>query len=145
MMSDDHAAQNVERLIALTEQLTGRIALDADAFEARRPHEAASRVEETARLANLYRHESTRVRQDPSLVAAAPREQRARLIKASESFNRTLARHGRALHAVKTITEGVVQAIAQEVAAARAAGAGYGPGARSHAADATAITLNRKA
>ena len=144
-MTQDMAQVNVERLIALTEQLTLNIGRDADAFEARRPHEVAGRVEETARLANLYRHESARVREDPSLVAGAPLALRQRLIGASRSFDETLARHGRALFAVKTVTEGVVRAIAQEVANHRSAGAGYGPGARSHATDATAITLNRRA
>ncbi len=144
-MSNDLAKQNVERLIALTEQLTEQIARDADAFEARRPHEPASRIQETARLANIYRHESARVRETPALIAGAPRELRGRLIRASQEFEQTLSRHGRALYAVKTVTEGVVRAIAEEVALARAANANYGPGARCQAANATAITLNRRA
>jgi hypothetical protein len=144
-MSADVAKQNVERLIALTEQLTQRIGLDADSFEARRPHEVAGRMDETARLANLYRHESARVRETPALVAGAPRELRQKLAQASRAFERTLQRHGRALHAVKTITEGVVRAIAEEVVKARAAGSAYGPGARSPLADPTAITMNRRA
>src|SRR6185503_14029559 len=65
------AEENVQRLIALTEQLTERMRQDADAFEARRPHEAAARIEETQQLANLFRYESDRVRQDPSLISAA--------------------------------------------------------------------------
>ena len=64
-------------------------------------------------------------------------------MKASEVFDRTLARHGRALHAVKTITEGVIHAIADEVAKSRAAKTGYGPSARHQAIDATAITFNQ--
>ncbi len=142
---DETAHQNVLRLITLTEQLTGYIGADADAFEARRPHEAASRVEETARLANLYRHESARVKQNPALIAGASREARLRLAKASRSFEHELARHGRALYAVKEVTEGVVRAIAEEVANARASTSGYGPKARSTPHDATAITLNRSA
>ena len=49
------AADRVEQLIILTERLTELIALEAAAFEARRPHEAAKYIEETARLANIYR------------------------------------------------------------------------------------------
>lgn len=144
-MTHDIAAENVERLILLTERLTEQMAADAKAFEARRPHDAAARVDETARLANLFRHESARVRQDPRLVAAAPAELRDRLMRASEAFDAVLARHGRALHAAKTVTEGIVRAIAEEVSSARSAGTGYGPGARTQAAPATAITLNRRA
>ena len=144
-LPNELASQNVERLIALTEQLTAQIGRDAEAFEARRPHEPASRIQETARLANVYRHESGRVRENPALVAGAPRELRRRLMRASEAFERTLARHGRALYAVKTVTEGVVRAIAEEIALARAANVGYGPGAKCQAVNTTAITLNRSA
>ena len=141
-MSDEH----VRHLIALTEQLTLRMQLDAEAFEARRPQEPASRIEETQRLANAYRMESERVRQNPALIAGASRELRQKLIRASEAFDTGLARHGRALFALKTVTEGVVKAIAEEVAKARAATAGYGPGARMAMRDAgVAIALNRQA
>ena len=141
-MSDD----KVQQLIALTEQLTERMRQDAEAFEARRPYEAAGRIEETQRLANLYRHESDRVRQNPSLIAGGSPQLRQRLTRASEAFETTLARHGRAVYALKAVTEGVVQAIAEEVARARAATAGYGPGARMATRDtAVAIALNRQA
>ena len=141
-MSDE----NVQRLITLTEQLTERMRLDADAFEARRPHEAAARIDETQRLANLYRHESDRVRQNPQMIAGAAAPLRQRLTRASEAFEATLQRHGRSLYALKTVTEGVVKAIAEEVARSRAASAGYGPGARMATRDvAIAIALNRRA
>ena len=145
MTMTDTATDNVERLITLTERLTQRLAGDALAFESRRPFEAAERLDETSRLASLYRLESMRVRQDPSLVAGAPRALRQRLERSTEAFEAVLARHGRALFAVKAITEGLVRAIAEEVASNREATAGYGPGARNHASSATAITLNRQA
>ena len=140
------AEENVQHLIVLTEQLTERMRLDAEAFEARRPHQAASRIEETQRLANLYRRESDRVKQNPSLIAGAPPQLRRRLAKASEAFEVTLARHGRAVFALKAVTEGVVKAIAEEVARARAAIQGYGPGARmATLSGAVPIALNRTA
>ena len=138
--------QNVQRLIALTEQLSERMRLDAEAFEARRPLEAAARIEETQRLANLYRFESDRVKQNPSLIAGGSLQLRRKLADASRAFEAALARHGRAVYALKAITEGVVKAIAEEVGRARAATAGYGPGARLATYDtAVAIALNRKA
>ena len=141
-MSDE----NVQRLIVLTEQLTERMRLDAEAFEARRPHEVAERVDETQKLANLYRFESDRVRQNPAMVAGASLTLRQKLARASQAFETTLARHGRAVYALKTVTEGVVKAIAEEVARSRAATAGYGPGARLATSDtAVAIALNRRA
>ena len=56
------------------------------------------------------------------------------------------ARHGRAVEAAKTITEGLVHAIAEEVTAQRSIGSGYGPkGIKPRAEAATAVTLNRSA
>jgi hypothetical protein len=144
-LSVTDAADRVEQLLVLTERLTERLTAEANAFEARRGHEVAATVEETARLANLYRHEAARVKSDPTLVAGAPADRRAALVKATESFHAVMARHARALEAAKTITEGIVRAIAEEVTAARAPGPGYGPKARAYAGDATAVTLNRRA
>ncbi|MFZ3008718.1 MAG: flagellar basal body protein, partial [Phenylobacterium sp.] len=69
-----------------------------------------------------------------------------RLIRATEAFDSVLARQGRALDAARTVTEGLVKTIANEVAAQRTTGAGYGlKGAPSAAASATSITLNKRA
>jgi hypothetical protein len=140
------AEDRVEQLILLTERLTELIALEAQAFEGRRPQDAAVYLEETSKLANVYRHESARVRANPRLVAEAPLALRTRLVRATEAFDAVLARQGRALEAAKTVTEGLVHAIAQEVAGQRTTGAGYGKGgAASPAASATSIALNKRA
>lgn len=141
----EDASVRVDQLILLTERLTELIALEAQAFEQRRPQDAAKHLDETSRLANLYRHESSRVRADPDLVAAAPLEKRMKLIRATEAFDAVLARQGRALDAAKTVTEGLVRAIAEEVATQRSEANGYGPGATTRTADARAITLNKSA
>ena len=141
--SDDR----VEQLIILTERLTDLIARQSAAFEARRPHEAAQYVDEVAKLANLYRHESTRVRANLALVSGAAPAARARLVRATEAFDAVLARQGRAVTAAKTVTEGLVRAIAQEVAAQRPQAVGYGPGSQGagYHNTGTAITLNQRA
>jgi hypothetical protein len=141
------AAERVDQLTILTERLTDVVAKQCQCFEQHRPQDAALLMEEAARLANLYRHESTRVRADPGLVQAAPPEMRQRLIRATEAFDAVLFRHGRAVVAAKFVTEGLVRVIAEEVASQRDRLSGYGPGARSPTAPgaATAITLNRRA
>ncbi|MDO8901939.1 MAG: flagellar basal body protein [Phenylobacterium sp.] len=140
------ANDRVEQLSLLTERLTELVALSAQAFEDGRPQQAADQLEETTRLANVYRHESARIRANPELVAAAPVVLRARLVRATEAFDAVLARQGRAIAAARTVTEGLVRAIADEVAAQRGEAAGYGP--RSDQAvnkAASAITLNKRA
>lgn len=140
------AADRVGQLTILTERLTELIAQQAQAFEQRRPQDAASILEETSRLANLYRHESTRVRADPRLVEAAPLEARTRLVRATEAFDAVLARQGRALEAARTVTEGLVRCIAEEVASQRSKATVYGAtGIQSGGGSATAITLNKRA
>jgi hypothetical protein len=146
MVSQSEAAQRVEQLIGLTERLTALITHECQAFEQRMPHEVAVTLEETSKLANLYRHESVRVRNNTALVQAAPLAARLRLMRATEAFEAVLARHGRALEAAKTVTEGIVRAVASEVASKKATGVGYG-GSAAAAADsaAKAVTLNKRA
>jgi len=147
-LAANDAADRVDQLIILTERLTDAVAQQAQCFEQHRPADAGRLMEEVSRLANLYRHESARVRADPRLVAGAPAELRLRLVRATEAFDAVLYRHGRAVNAARTVTEGLVRAIAEEVASQRQQLSGYGPSARppaSAAQAATAITLNRRA
>ena len=140
------STDRVEQLIILTERLTELIAEQALAFEQRRPQDAATLLDETSRLANLYRHESSRVRADPQMVEGASVKLRARLVRATEGFDAVLARQGRAIEAARTVTEGLVRCIADEVAAQRTQGSTYGAsGVASATAAATAITLNKRA
>lgn len=141
------ASERVEQLIALTDRLTALIAEQAKAFESRRPQDAAVHLEEIGRLANTYRHESARVRGNPGLVASAPPSLRRQLYRATEAFDAVLARQNRAVAAAKFVTEGLVRAIAEEVASQRQKGSTYGANAvaSTQAAAATAITLNKRA
>ena len=139
--ADDRA----EQMLALTERLTAAITAETLAFEARRPHEAAPGLAATAELATAYRRESARITRDPSLLQGAAPARRQRLVASTVAFEAALARHGRALHAARIVTEGLVQAIAAEVAAARAPAAGYGAGARAVIGDGSAIALNTRA
>lgn len=139
------ATDRVDQLISLTDRLTALMAQQCLAFEQRRPQDAAAQMEELSKLANIYRRESARVRQAPAMIEEAPLEQRMRLMQATEAFDAVLARQGRALEAARTVTEGLVRAIAEEVASQRTTGAGYGPGAVGQAGDARAITLNKSA
>ncbi len=142
------ADDRVHQLTLLTERLTDLIAKEALAFESRRPHEAAQYVEETAKLANLYRHESMRVRANTALIEAAKPELRHRLMRATEAFDAVLARQARAVNAARVVTEGLVRAVAEEIANQRSAPAAtYGSGAtmNDRPQSGAAITLNRKA
>ena len=137
-------AATLQAMVDLTERLTGLIEGQAQAFERHRPQDAAATLAEVARLANLYRAGSAEVRAAPGKLSEAPGDLRARLLSATQAFETALERQGKALAASKVITEGVVKAIADEIAARRGVGQAYGPGAPRRAT-ATAITLNRQA
>ena len=145
MAAANAATERVEQLIALTGRLTDLISGECRAFEARRPHEAAATLEETSKLANVYRHESMKIRADKSLLDGAPLERRRALMRATEAFDAVLARHGRALQASKVVTEGIVRAVAEETIKNRNTGAGYGSNAAATTASGAAVTLNRRA
>jgi hypothetical protein len=136
----DDAADRVDQLITLTERLTDLMREDLADLEARRP--SLARAEELGRLANIYRHESTRVRRDPSLIAGAPVVDRSRLKAATERFDATLTRHAAAVEAARTVSEGLVRAIAEEVGRSRPAASGYGP--RPSQADSPPLAYNKR-
>ena len=144
-LSAPNATQRMEQLVMLTERLTFLIAEQLRAFEARRPQDAAHDAEETARLANLYRHESLKVKAEPSLLEGAPQELKEKLVVVTRAFDAVLARHGRAVEAAKTITEGLIRAIAEEVTLQKNAVAGYGHRGLQAPRAAAPVALNRQA
>ena len=148
-LAADSASERIDQLVLLTERLTGLVARQALAFEQHRPQDAVGLVEETSRLANIYRHESAKIRANPALLTQATLAERSRLARVTEAFDAVLARQSRALDAAKTVTEGLVRAIAEEVAHQRQRGAAdaYGPSGERAAkpADGSAITLNKRA
>ena len=144
MIQAADADDRCDQLLALTERLTAAVAAEIRAFEARRPHEAARGQAAAAELAAAYRVETVRVKQEPALLSAAAPERRRRLREATTAFEAALARHGHALKAAMEVTDGLVRALAAEVAATRSPGAGYGAAGRSACGDASAIALNTR-
>ena len=140
-----NASARIRQLIDLTSRLTARLSEESRIFESRRPHDAAASMAATQDLANTYRRESAQLKSNPASVAAASVADKTALIRATETFEAVLSRHARAVEAARIISEGLVQAIAQEVSAARAMGTGYGASGRAAAGDGRAITFNRSA
>lgn len=132
-------------LTRMTTRLTDRLARECEAFEAHRAQDVAGGMAETQDLANAYRRESVALKADPSLLKDAPAADRMELIRATEAFEAVLARHARAVETARIVSEGLVQTIAQEVAAARASGAGYGANGAAAAGDGRAVAFNRMA
>ncbi len=135
-------AERVELLIKLTQRLTALLDRETELFNARKPQEAAGFQAEKSELANIYRRETARIGKEPALVGGAPAPRRAALADATRMFHVALETNQRAGEALRTISEGIVRAIAEEVASRRGAAPGYGGAAPSGGAS-SAIALNQ--
>jgi hypothetical protein len=144
----EHPADRAEQLVMLTERLTALLARETDLILAHEPPLQGTDGEEKARLANLYRQEMTRISESRDLIRTAPASALDRLRAATVRFRAALAAHERALAAVKEVSEGIVRAIAEEVARVQAGPRGYGASGGYNAAApgaAAALALNRTA
>ncbi|HTW34264.1 MAG TPA: hypothetical protein VMU31_02795 [Rhizomicrobium sp.] len=117
--------RKIEKLLMLTARLTEALNADIAALERGRPREMRSHRPEVQQLLALYGREV----QSLSLTAAKglPRDAQERLREATGKFRETLAVHNRVLTRVKSCTEGMIRAIADDVAKKRAARQPYSP------------------
>ncbi|MCC6786857.1 MAG: flagellar basal body protein [Hyphomonadaceae bacterium] len=120
----DDAAHRVEQLLLMTERLAALAAKDTRRIEAREPLIEAE-TDEKNRLANAYRLELARIKQDHALIQAAPPALLDRLRQTTVALHKTLDAHELALNAVKVVSEGLVHAMAEEVVRQRGSGANY--------------------
>lgn len=138
--------ERAEQLALLTERLTELIHQETERIEARTPPLDGAEAEEKNRLANAYRLELARIKQDRALIDTAPPELLARLRRLTDALHQALAAHEIALSAVKSLTEGLVQAMAEEIGRVRNAGAPYGAqGAIAAPAGPSPTVLDRSA
>ena len=124
-----NGTERAEALLRLTGRLTELIRGETQMFQRRRPQDAVTLQDEKTKLANIYRGEVARARNEPARFAGAPVALKNSLREATVSFHAALAENARAVTAMKVITEGVVRAIADEAERQRSTGHGYGPGA----------------
>jgi hypothetical protein len=143
----DSPADRADQLVTLTERLTVLIDQETLLIEAREPPLAGPLGEEKLKLVNLYRQEMARIAEDRALIRAAPAAQLDRLRGATVRFRAALAAHERALAAVREVSEGLVRAIAEEIAKVRAGPRGYGAsgGYAQGPGGAAALALNKTA
>ncbi len=124
----DDCKHRAEQLLLVSERLAVLIAEDTRRIEAREPLLEGERADEKNRLANAYRLELARIKQDPALIEAAPPALLAQLKQQTINLQTALSAHDLALGAVKLVSEGLVHAMAEEVVRQRGGGASYGAG-----------------
>ena len=125
LLADD-ARDRAEQLLLITERLTAMVTEETRRIDARCSPLEGAEAEEKNRLANAYRLELARIKQEPNLIQSAPQQTLQQLRKHTEVLHEQLAKHALSLNVVKVISEGLVQAIAEEVVRQRNHAAGYG-------------------
>jgi hypothetical protein len=121
----DDARDRAEQVLLMTERLTAIAVEETRRIEAREPLLDGAQAEEKNRLANAYRLELARIKQDPALIQGAPAALLAQLRRSTAALHDAMAAHELALNAVRMVSEGLVHAMAEEVARQRGAGASY--------------------
>lgn len=122
----DNPADRAEQLALVTERLSALIAEETQRIDARLPLAEGAEADEKSRLANAYRLELARIQQEPDLLKGAPEPLLGRLRQSTVGLHEALARHEIALNAVKVVSEGLVQAMAEEVVRQHDGGTNYG-------------------
>lgn len=146
LLADD-CTDRAMQLMALSRRLTELLDIETAAFNRQGDMLPASLADEKTRLANTYRLELTRIAQNKALISGAPEHLRRQLEDVTKVLQASIKENARAVNKLKTVSEGLVKAIGDEIAKKRAAPVGYGPkiGMPPPAAQgsATAITVNR--
>jgi hypothetical protein len=126
----DGAKSRIERLIALTDRLTGMLSADVSVLESGNAKSLNSGDIAFQQLMNSYVREAASV--NGALAKSVPLELRQALMQSTKRMNDVLANHQRLVTRVRNASEGVIQAVAKEVERRRVSQRSYGrvPAAR---------------
>jgi hypothetical protein len=113
----------IKRVIVLSERLSEALKADIAALESGRARDMKIVDPDVQQLSLLYGREAATL--NAAAVKAAPAELRVKLTAATQRFHETLARHARVLTRVRNASEGMIRAVANEVARRRTAARPY--------------------
>ena len=139
------ADERVGQVVALTLRLQAAIERERALLNARRPRDLGSALTEKEALANHYVREMRELAKDGQWLAAASPEAREAFQNALNGLRALLADYARMLVARRTIVEGLVQALGQEVTRQRQPFAGYGAARPAQSTRAAAIACDQTA
>lgn len=118
LMNPEALTGMISRLGDILEQENGLLeAGDATGFKAT--------LNEKTRLIATYNQQITLIRRNPAAYKAFPKADVDHLKEISQNFYGTLDRHFRKLSTARTVTEGLVKAVADEIAKKKAPPSGY--------------------
>lgn len=126
MIDAANADERADQMTAMADRIGDLVDAEVAAMKANRLDGADFNAEEKERLVHAWRLEVERVREHPALLSGADKARKEKLAQASVDLADKLEAHAAALAARKTVTEGLVESIAAEVARVKKAPDGYG-------------------
>lgn len=126
MIDADNPNERAEQMTAMAGRISVLVDAEIEALKAGRLDGADANAQEKERLVHSWRLEVDRIREHPSIISGADKTLKDDLARASASLAEKLEVHAAALAARRSVTEGLVQSIAEEVARVRKAPEGYG-------------------
>jgi hypothetical protein len=103
-----------DRLIAMTERLTDALKADISALEGGRPRDMRTITPDMQQLAAVFGRESAAF--TIAMTKSIPAATRTKLIETTKAFKETLKLQTRMITRIKTVSEGMIHAIAEDVA-----------------------------
>ena len=144
-LSANSGSERARQMLALTKRLGDRLAAETLVLLAHRPQDLYAGMDETRSLSNLYRHETQRIKSDPSLLDGMSAAEKKALHEATEVFQGHLRRYELAVGAAKTITEGIIAAVAKDISARKSQNLTYGARGRTVASGPQSLNYGHRA
>lgn len=136
----------IDQMVLLTERLCKITQEQIDAFEVNDFEKTKPLNEEAARLGATYTVETKKIASNPNVISNADAHMKNTLKQVTKKFMELMKKHEQVLDRRRSITEGLVKAIANETVKSRPTPQAYGPkvGIKQNV-NTSAITLDRKA
>ncbi len=141
----ENPSDRARQILALTTRLGERLVRETEILRSHRPQDLLEGIEETRTLSNLYRHESMRIKADPSLLAGISAVEKTALRDATVLFNERLHLYELAVSAAKTVTEGIISAVAEDLNTQRNQATTYGAGGRTRDTGPQSLNYGKRA
>jgi hypothetical protein len=130
VIPSEHLTGPGAKLIRITTELKDIVRHETDLLESKRPQEIKSLQGQKIRLMSQYKDAMNNARVNESLLGPEDSDIRMRIKEVTVSLREELKRNARIVIRLKTITEGLLKSVGEEVSKRDRPAIGYGKGAK---------------
>lgn len=134
------------KLAKLTTELSELITRETNLLQARKPQEAKLLHGEKARMMAEYKETLGKLRLNEQLLGAKDSKERKYLRDLTDTFREVIREHARVVLRLKSVTEGLIRSVGEEVSKKNSPVVGYGRNASiqpTRVAKPTSLSLNQ--